>query len=145
MTIQLELWHLISICGGVIAFQTGVLAGFGKVLLDQIQKRIDDRFGAVHQLVDERTQAGNELRQASTASWQERHQQQMALVEVRDQTLKIEIDRLRADVTRLEAGYVAMQTHLAETYVSREIWLEHIGAVNTKLDNLARRLFENEH
>jgi hypothetical protein len=40
MKVELELWHLILL---LISF-FGLLGGFGKVLLGQIEKRLDERF-----------------------------------------------------------------------------------------------------
>lgn len=42
MTVQIELWHLMTL---LLAFFTAVWA-FGKVLLGQIEKRIDEKFSA---------------------------------------------------------------------------------------------------
>lgn len=42
MSIQLELWQLITL---LIAF-FGAVAGFGKIILGQIDKRLDERFSA---------------------------------------------------------------------------------------------------
>ena len=42
MTMQLELWHLISL---LLAF-FGATAGMGKVILEQIERRITERFNS---------------------------------------------------------------------------------------------------
>lgn len=39
MNVQLELWHLITLLIGFFGFT----AGFGKVLLDQVEKRLNER------------------------------------------------------------------------------------------------------
>ena len=39
MTVQLELWHLITL----LVFFFGAVGGFGKVLLDQVEKRQVER------------------------------------------------------------------------------------------------------
>jgi len=43
MSVQLELWHLILL---LLAF-FGLVGGFGKVLLDQFEKRLDTRFAGL--------------------------------------------------------------------------------------------------
>lgn len=43
MSVQLELWHLILL---LLAF-FGLVGGFGKVLLDQFEKRLDERFAGL--------------------------------------------------------------------------------------------------
>ncbi len=42
MKIELELWHLIT----MLASFFGCVAAFGKILLDQFEKRLEDRFKA---------------------------------------------------------------------------------------------------
>jgi len=42
VTVQIELWHLLSL---LLAF-FGAVWAFGKVLLSQIEKRIDEKFSA---------------------------------------------------------------------------------------------------
>lgn len=42
MRIELELWHLVLM---LIAF-FGCVAGFGKILLDQFEKRLNERFAS---------------------------------------------------------------------------------------------------
>lgn len=43
MTVQLEFWHFILL---LLAF-FGMVSGFGKVLLDQFEKRLDERFSGL--------------------------------------------------------------------------------------------------
>lgn len=48
-TVQLELWHLVTL---LLAF-FGCVAAFGKVLLDQIEKRLTEKFSALEKKSDE--------------------------------------------------------------------------------------------
>ena len=51
MTLQLELWHALLLVGAFLA----VIARFGRVLLGQIDRRLDERFKAQAELLDGNT------------------------------------------------------------------------------------------
>ena len=51
MTLQLELWHALLLAGGFL----GVIAGFRRTPLGQIDKRLDERFKAQAELLDGNT------------------------------------------------------------------------------------------
>lgn len=50
MTVQFELWHLITLTLTVL----GLFVGLGKVLLAQFERRIDERFVAYNELHSQR-------------------------------------------------------------------------------------------
>jgi len=54
MQIQLELWHLISLAVTVI----GAYAAIAKMLMSQVTKGIDDKFGLVTKLIESLSQQG---------------------------------------------------------------------------------------
>lgn len=53
MIIQIEFWQLASAIGGLLLAFFGFVFGFGRVLLNQIEKRLNDRFSAVEAAADE--------------------------------------------------------------------------------------------
>jgi hypothetical protein len=58
-TVQLELWHLVTL---LLAF-FGCVATFGKVLLDQIEKRLTEKFEVLDKKSDEWGRLERELLQ----------------------------------------------------------------------------------
>lgn len=59
MTVNLELWHLITL---LLAFFSAVW-GFGSVILRQIEKRLDERFATLQKSADEVLRIERELMQ----------------------------------------------------------------------------------
>ncbi|CAK0765999.1 hypothetical protein CCP3SC15_330006 [Gammaproteobacteria bacterium] len=49
-------------------------------------------------------------------------------------------NELRKEITRLELDFTQFQARVAKDYVSRETWVEHVGAVNIKLDRICERV-----
>ena len=116
MTLQLELWHFILL---VIAFLGG-LAGAGKLLLDQVLRRMDDRFSAQDMASEAyQTQLSNRLSRLENASQAERDQWQ-----------------------RIERELLNLKADLPVHYVRREDYVQAIATIMAKLDTMAMR-FEN--
>ena len=103
MTIQLELRELILL---LLTF-AGMIAGFGKLLLTQIEKRLDERFNNQE-----------ELRRSAQAHWDER----FAALE-------------KADRAR-ERALLEMRAELPREYVRREDHIRFETVINAKLDAL---------
>lgn len=79
MTVQLELWHLITL---LVAF-FGCVAGFAKSVLSQIDKRLDERFKAQEKA---RAEGSENLRETIAAHISEEKQQAVRIKAVEDNT-----------------------------------------------------------
>ena len=103
MTVQLEMRELIML---LLAF-AGLVGAFGKVLLAQIEKRLDERFSTQE-----------ELRRNAQVHWDER----FATLE-------------KADRAR-ERALLEMRAELPREYVRREDHIRFETVINAKLDAL---------
>lgn len=116
MTMQLELWHLILL---LTAF-FGACAGAGKLLLDQVLRRMDQRF---------------EAQDTTTAA----NQQQVARrLEGLEAASRAERDQWQ----RVERELLDLKAQLPLHYVRREDYVQAIATIMAKLDAMALR-FEN--
>ena len=116
MTLQIDFWQLVLL---LLAF-FGACAGAGKLLLDQVLRRMDERFEA-----QDTTTAANQQQVArrldglETASRAERDQWQ-----------------------RVERELLNLKAELPLHYVRREDYVQAIATIMAKLDAMALR-FEN--
>jgi len=114
MNIQLEFWQLVSL---LVAFLTFAFAA-GKLLLSQIDRRLEERFEAMEK-----------ARADSSRHWDERF---ASLIE-----------GTRKDVAgwqRLERDFLEFKAELAMQYVRREDWVRNQTVIEAKLDGLALRI-----
>lgn len=109
MTVQLELWHLITL---LLAFFSCV-GVFGKVLLSQFEKRLDERFSA-QELV----------RKESQERWDE------------------EFKKIEELARKNERDLLQLRVHLVENFVSRPDHIRGQSVLELKIDGLAKT-FEN--
>lgn len=116
MTMTLDLWHLILM---LIAF-FGACAGASKLLLDQVLRRMDQRFEA----------------QDATAAT---NQQQVAR---RLDGLEASSRAERDQWQRVERELLNLKAELPLHYVRREDYVQAIATIMAKLDAMALR-FEN--
>lgn len=110
MMITLELWHLITL---LLAF-FGCVAGFGKILLAEFEKRQGERF-----------EAQEASRKAAQEHW-----------DLRFSTL----EKGAADWMRLEREFLKFRAELPMTYVIRDDYVRNQTVIEAKLDALALRL-----
>ncbi len=114
MTVNLELWHLITL---LLAF-FGCIAGFGKLLLSQVESRLKERFTAQ----DEARREGQEsLRK----------------------TLDVHLDAERTNaqaVQALEREFLKWQADMPLHYVRREDYVRGQTVIEAKLDALYNKL-----
>lgn len=114
MEVRLELWHLILL---LLAF-FGCVAGFGKLLLDQVEKRLQERFTA----------------------------QDLARKEGQDtlrKTLDLHLDSERTNATALQAlkeDFLRLQADMPLHYVRREDYVRGQTVIEAKLDALYNKL-----
>lgn len=114
MKIELELWHLILM---LLAF-FGCVAAFGKVLLDQFEKRQAERFSAIDKA---------------------REQGQRGLQETFE--AHITEERRNADsLKELERDFLKWQAELPIHYVRREDYVRGQSVIEAKLDALYNKL-----
>lgn len=110
MIITLELWHLITL---LLAF-FGCVAGFGKLLLSEFEKRQGERF-----------EAQEEARQQAQAHWDQRFST---------------LEKSAGDVMRLEREFLKFRADLPMTYVIRDDYVRNQTVIEAKLDSVALRL-----
>lgn len=106
MTVTLELWHLVSL---LVAF-FGCVFSFGRVLLSQIDKRLEARF-----------KAQEEMRSLSTKHWEEKFGS---------------VERTAAETDK---SLMALKLHVSENYVRREDHVRSQTVIEAKLDALASK------
>ncbi len=114
MNLTLEFWQLVSLLLGFL----GSCAGAGKLLLGQIDQRLETRFKAME-----------EARQLSTLHWDERFS---ALLN----QSKEDADAVR----QLERDLMELRAELPERYVRREDYIRGQTVIEAKLDSLALRM-----
>jgi len=118
MNIELQFWQLILL---LLAF-FGFVAGAGRLLLAQIDKRLDLRFELLES-----------ARQAGAKHWDERFGS--ILSQQKEDT---------ESVRRLERDLMGLRAELPERYVRREDYIRGQTVIEAKLDSLALRM-ENMH
>ncbi|MFF6470734.1 hypothetical protein ACET32_20805 [Pseudomonas aeruginosa] len=114
MNIELQFWQAIFL---LLSF-FGFVAGAGKLLLSQIDKRLDLRF----QLLEE-------ARKEGAKHWDERFGS--ILAQQKEDT---------ATVKRLERDLMGLRAELPERYVRREDYIRGQTVIEAKLDSLALRM-----
>jgi len=110
MTVQLELWQLITL---LLAF-FGAVGGFGKVLLAQFDKRLKERFESMEA-----------AREASGVHWDKRFQG---------------LEDAAKEWTRVERDFLAWKADLPMTFVMRDDYVRNQTVIEAKLDSVALRI-----
>lgn len=114
MTVQLELWHLILL---LLAF-LGMVSGFGKVLLDQIEKRLGERFAGQERLrVEAQKHWDTKFSSIEAASREESSQWQ-----------------------RIERELLSLKAELPTQYVRREDYIRNQTVIEAKIDRVFGKL-----
>lgn len=114
MIVTLELWQLITL---LLAF-FGCVAAFGKILLSQFEKRLEERFDAQ-----------NSAREAG----------QKALRDIFEQHL-VEERKNGDSLQSLERDFLKFQAELPIHYVRREDYVRGQTVIEAKLDALYNKL-----
>lgn len=118
MTIQIELWALLTfLVGLLIAFFSAVFAG-GKVLLNQVEKRLDTRFAA---------------QEESRREAQKRWDREFAEI---DRAAREEANQWR----RVERELLSLKADMPLQYVRREDYIRNQTVIEAKLDAVALRI-----
>lgn len=118
MLIQIELWQLISLGVSLGISVVAFAAGFGKILLDQGEKRQNERFAAHSAALD------------------------LGIKTVHDTlTRHIEAERITADqIQALERDFLQWRAELPVQYVRREDYIRNQTVIEAKLDALAIKI-----
>ncbi len=114
MNLTLEFWQLVSLLLGFL----GSCAGAGKLLLGQIDQRLETRFASME-----------EARKLSTLHWDERFS---ALLN----QSKEDADAVR----QLERDLMELRAELPERYLRREDYIRGQSIIEAKLDGLAMKI-----
>ena len=112
--VQLDLWHLITL---LLAF-FGAVAGFGKLLLGQVEKRLVERFAAQ-----------DAAREVTQKHWDDQFDK-LERASKEESGHWLQIDR---DLMRLKAD-------LPVQYVRREDYVRNQTVLEAKLDAVAVRI-----
>lgn len=114
MTVQLEFWQLITL---LLAF-LGFLFAAGRLLLSQIDRRLNDRFEAIEK-----------AREEGQASWRQTFAQH------------IDEERRETELMRnIEREFLRFQADLPVLYVRREDYVRGQSVIEAKLDALYNKL-----
>lgn len=120
MTLEMDIGQLIGWATGLMGLFVGVVTGLVKLLLNQFETRLGERFET--------------LDKASEAASQQWEQSFAKLVQRQDK----DADAIR----QLEKSFLRFQAELPLEYVRREDWVRGQSVIEAKLDGLALR-FEN--
>jgi hypothetical protein len=110
MMITLEIWQLISL---LLAF-FGSIAGFGKILLREFEKRQAERFDAQEK-----------SRMEAQAHWDQRF---------------TSLDTSSREWARIEKDFLRWQAELPFRYVLRDDYVRNQTVIEAKMDAIATRL-----
>lgn len=118
MNISIEFWQLVSLLLAFFAF----LGAAGKMLLGQIDQRLETRFASME-----------EARKLSTLHWDSRFSALLS-------QSKEDADAVR----QLERDLMELRAELPERYLRREDYIRGQSIIEAKLDGLAMKI-ENAH
>jgi hypothetical protein len=114
MSIQLELWHLILL---LLAF-FGLVGAFGKILLDQIEKRLNERFASQEkQRAEDQKHWDSKFAALEAAAREESSQW-----------------------ARVERELLALKADLPREYVRREDYIRNQTILEMKIDKVFGKL-----
>jgi len=114
VTVTVDFWYLVGLLLGFL----GVVFTFGKLLLAQIEQRLDQRFKAI-----------DEANKATSTHWDTRFAELM------------EQNRREADGwQRIEKDFLRFQAELPLQYVRREDYVRNQTVIEAKLDSLALKI-----
>ena len=114
MTVQVEFWQLITL---LLAFLSFLFAA-GRLLLSQIDRRLDDRFEAIEK-----------AREDGQASWRQTF------------TQHLNEERRETELMRnIEREFLRFQAELPLQYVRREDYVRGQSVIEAKLDALYSEL-----
>lgn len=123
LTINIELWQLITFLIGLLLAFFGAAFALGKLLLTQIEKRLEQRF-----------QGQDESRRESQKHW-----------DTKFAALEKAADDERLMWRKLERELMDLKAELPLSYVRREDQIITQSRIEAKIDSLALRLESIPH
>lgn len=118
MTIQIELWALLTFLVGLLLAFLGASFAAGKVLLGQVEKRLDTRF-----------EAQEKTNKAQQTHW-----------DTRFEALERASREESAQWQRVERELLTLKADLPVLYVRREDYVRNQTVIEAKLDAVAVRI-----
>lgn len=118
MIFELELGQLIGLASALLALFATVVTGLVKLLLNQFEKRLGERFASQ-----------DSARQTATRHWEEN----FAKVLERQ-------DKDADAVQQLERSFLRFQAELPISYVRREDWVRNQTIIEAKIDAVFSKL-----
>lgn len=118
MTAPIESWHLITFLAGLLVTFLGFAFGFAKVLLSQVERRLDERFSA-----QETSRA--EAQKIWTAKFN---------------TLEQCAQNEAREWQRIERDILTMKADMPLNYVRREDYIRNQTIIEAKIDGLALKI-----
>ncbi len=116
--IHIELWQLLSALGACALLFLGFVFGAGKMLLSQIERRLDERF-----------QAQEKERQEATKHW-----------DARFKAMESNTREELAEWQRIDRDLLKLQADLPMKFVLREDYIRGQSVIEAKLDALYNKL-----
>lgn len=117
-TLQIELWQLLTFLIGLLIAFLGAAFGAGKILVAQMDKRLDERF-----------KAQDAARETGSAALRDTLNKHLAQEE-----------KTSAQLQALEKDFLHFQAALPLNYVRREDYVRNQTVIEAKLDALALKL-----
>jgi hypothetical protein len=108
---HIELWHVLTVAGTVLAFFLGITAALGKLLVHQFKEHVDEKFKAME-----------EVRKASTEHWDE------------------QFSKLDDTTRKLEKDFLHFKAELPLQYVRRDDYLRGQTVIELKIDAVMNEL-----
>lgn len=118
MTIQVEFWQMLVWLAGLLLAFLGASFGAGKLLLAQVERRLDERFDT-----QERT------RRENSEHWDQRFQ-----------TLERAAREEASQWARVERDLLTLKADLPVLYVRREDYVRNQTVIEAKLDAVALKI-----
>lgn len=125
MTINLEVWQLLTFMIGLLLSFFGAVFAGGKLLLSQAEKRLDERFAAQ-----------NEQRQAN----QKHLDTKFAALDAKFAALELAAANEAKEWRKLERDLMDLKADLPLNYLRREDYIRNQSTIEAKLDGLALRI-----
>ncbi|ATE60153.1 hypothetical protein [Thauera sinica] len=117
MTIQIELWALLTFLAGLLLAFFGAAFTGGRILLAQVERRLDERFGAQEK-----------AREEGKSHWDDRFG-----------ALEAAVKTATGEAVRIERELLSLKAELPVTYVLREDDIRRQSVIEAKIDGLAVR------
>jgi uncharacterized membrane-anchored protein YhcB (DUF1043 family) len=117
-TISVELWQLLAFLAGLLLSCFGAVFTGGKLLLSQVERRLDERF----------------------AAQDEQRRQNQKHLDAKFATLEKAAEDEAREWRKIERQVMDLKAELPLSYVRREDYIRNQSVIEAKLDGLALRI-----